>query len=367
MEEELKNNEIQDNITEVDPNEKDKSFNEMLKLLLANAKKQKRPIEEVINDFISDLRNNGREGYEKKIKNISLIDFSEETLKACRDYMSRRLKFYKQQANQNKKKLEAEQKKLQKKQTEKNWKRVEESINEDALSGEKGTKIEIIQKMLSDINEGESQYSNNKEKEYMLKKLKDMLDRENKRETDRKKQEEKTKIAQETDKRKAEQAMNKIQEIVEREYEAGNIKNKGNYLTLIKNAINGENKDIDLNIKPEKGVKDQLLQMIDDRIKVEKDELYYEQVRSFTDDFQFLSAEEMRLKGKSGRMTKFTDEESAERYYALLAKIQKGEDEYLRITQLLNKKINEIDKKILSGRKEVIDREKEIRELGNIR
>ena len=367
MEENLKNDEKKDKITQVDPDKRNESFNKMLNILLDNAKKEKRPIEELISEYIYDLRNNGKEGYEKKIKNISL-DLSKETIKNCIDYMNRRLKFYKQQSNQKNKKLKSEEIKMQKKQTEENWKRLEEIIDELALAGENGSKIEIIQKIISNINEGKDQYNSDREKTYMLKKLTSMLEKENKKEADRKKEEEKIKIAQETDKIKAQKAMSYIQEIVDREYKEGNIKNKANYLKSIKDAINGENDDIELSIKPEEGVKDQLLQIIDEKIEVEKEEYYYEQVINFTNDLDFISEEEMRVKGKRGRMTKFADLETAKRFQALVTKIKRGEDEYLQIGKLLkSKKLNETDKRILNKRKEVLDEVREYKENGNVR
>ena len=195
------------------------------------------------------------------------------------------------------------------------WKQIKEAIDQAVLEGKQGTKKEILQRLITDISEGNFEYKfTSKEKKFILKKLNGTLDEINKQEEETKRREAKI--------RNAEKAMLQIEEIVDREYKAGNIKNKASYLTIIRDSITGENTDIDLNIKIGKEAQEHLLGMIDDRIK---DELYFEQVKNFTKGFQFLKEypEIVRARHGASKMDKFTDSESYSRFSSLRELLQK--------------------------------------------
>ena len=154
--------------------------------------------------------------------------------------------------------------------------------------------------------------------------------------------------------------MAQIEEIVHREYEAGNIKNKANYLSIIRNSITGKKGKLDSSIKIESGAEQQLLQMLDDRINIEKDELYFEQVKNFTNGFEFLRdyTEIVRARHGVSKVHKFTDSESFGRFSSLRELLQKEYNEDVGIQLLINSdEIDEIDKKILSERKKVMEKQ----------
>lgn len=104
------------------------------------------------------------------------------------------------------------------------------------------------------------------------------------------------------------------------------------------------------------------MEMITKRISEEKDSLYYEQVRRYTNDFQFLDEYPEVIRAAYGKkIKKFTDEESYNRFCDLRNLIKLGYKEYPRICELLERKnISDTDKKILSKRKAVIERDRNL-------
>ena len=101
--------------------------------------------------------------------------------------------------------------------------------------------------------------------------------------------------------------------------------------------------------------------MIDERIELEKDELYFEQVRRFTRDFQFLKVYPEIIDASRGirKIDRFTDSESYDRFCSLRELLKKGADEEAQIDKIIKSgKIDAIDEKILLARKEVIEKEK---------
>jgi len=320
---------------------------------------------EAIDQFIEDLRNNHDENYEKKVKEIDLgvID-SEKIIEKLIEYIDNNVR--KKFVQKEKK----EQQQLQAKENDTKWEETEKILDDAVLSGEQGTEIEIIEKLILDLNNNNigNNYSD-REKNYILKKLNNRLISANKKEAERQKQ-------NETDIRKAEKAMKQIQDIVEREYQAGNIKNKASYLSAIRDLITGENAELDLNIKIGKTSQKYLIQMINENIKTEKEEWYFEEVRKFTKDFQFLWEDPLTVKGIHGanKMYKITDSENYWNFYDLRNAVQKGYNEEEGIEHQLKKiesRLNrdEIDDKkrsvllvnrrILFARQEVMKKELE--------
>ena len=315
------------------------------------------PATEVIDELIEDLQNFRNPDYEKKVEEIDILgEISDRLLSNLKVYVSKIRKAFQDKEKRQKRQSLSDD-------MEATWLEIAEIINKAALEGKQGTKKEIIEKLITDINEGNIEYEfKGKEKKFILKKLKGTLEEIAKQE-----QEEKDK--EEAKKTNAGKAMLRIQEIVDREYKAGNIKNKANYLSTIRDAITGEG--IDLGVQIEEGTEQHLLQMLDTRIRTERDELYFEQVRSFTNDFQFLRdySEVVRARHGAGKTNKFTDTESYMRFTSLRNGLQKEYNEHMGIELLLkSKKIDDVDRRILLARKEVLDREiEEKRKSGEIR
>lgn len=317
------------------------------------------PVTEVIDELIEDLQNFRNPDYEKKLEAINIVgDISDNLLNSLKLYVTKMKKNFIGKENKDKKENKTEK-------MQSDWKQIKEAIEQAVLQGKQGTKKEIIQRLIADIGEGNFEYEfTSKEKKFILKKLNGTLDEINKQEEEeRKRKEAKT--------RNAEKAMLQIQEIVDREYEAGNIKNKASYLSIIRDSITGENTDIDLNIKIGKEAQEHLVQMIDGRIKTEKDELYFEQVKKFTKGFQFLREypEIVRARHGVSKMDKFADSESYNRFCSLRELLQKEYNEQLGIKLLLESgEIDDVDARILLARKEVIEKEiEEKRKTGEIR
>jgi len=324
------------------------------------------PVSVVISAFIDDLKNYFNQNYERNIESVSINGISPNTLKSLITFMNKRKKEYQQRENREKKQLKTQQK-------QSIWDEVEKGINETILNEEHSTDKEIIERFILNIKQGQSEYElNSKEKKYVLKKLADRLDDINrkeeeekqakeikKQEKEREEEESKAKIIEE--KRRIEEAIEQIGIITEREYQIGNIKDKASYLSKIKDAITGKNEGIPFNVNLGEEGQEQLIRMIDEKIGIEKDELYYNQVKNFTNDFKFLKDYPEIVAALNGaRNVKFTDKESYDRFSALRFLVQNGDSEYTQIDKLIRtKNINEVDRRILIARKSVMDKELE--------
>ena len=155
-----------------------------------------------------------------------------------------------------------------------------------------------------------------------------------------------------------EEAMKQLEGIVEREYNLGHIENKGNFWESIERVINGTNRDERINIKIDENIKNELLDRIEEKVTIEKQQLYYEQVRRFTNDFSFLSEYSEVAKARGVQLKKFTDEESYRRFLGLQSLVHRGADEYTQIVSLLERDgVEEVNRRILEARKCVIDKE----------
>lgn len=335
---------------------------------ILKAANKENSVTQIIDLYIEYLNNYRNPDYVKKTNCIDIItEIQDGKLDTILSNLKQRLlKMRKEYSNREKK----EKRQLQAREKEENWTQIEDSINKAAEEGKQGTKKEIVERLIESINDGTFEYEfKGKEKKDFLKKLKGMITEIDKQqaaaeESKRKKQEEE--YRREIEKRNAEsaaeKAMEQIQSIVDREYKAGNVENKAQFLSIIRNTITGETKGIDLGIKMGEVSQEHLLKMIDSTIKTEKDEVYFEQVRKFTDDFQFLRVYPEIERGKHGvsKRVKFTDSESYERFCDLREKLQKEYNEEMGIQLLINSnEIDNIDKRILSERKKVIEKENE--------
>ncbi len=323
------------------------NFGMIIKELKEIAERDSVPVTKVLNDFISALKNFNNEDSEIEFQDIVLKGLTPEMIKDFTIYANRMKKIHTKKESQSKKN---ESKKSNADEIEVKWTNIETSINKLVLDKKQGTEIEILKRTISEIEEGKSKYDiGKKEKKSILKRLNDRLSKA----CDKQEREKKDKI-------NAEKAMQQIEEIVEREYSKENIKDEVKYWVSIKDIIANGSKDNEFNIKIGKGAKEQLLKIIDERISLKKDKIYYNQVKTFTNDFQFLMQyPEIVRSMHGGKNKKFTDKESYDRFCSLRLLLQKGYDEYTEIDNLLKSKdIDDADKKILTVRKSVMDKEK---------
>lgn len=158
---------------------------------------------------------------------------------------------------------------------------------------------------------------------------------------------------------KAQKAMEEIKQILNREDANGNVNDRISYLKSIKGTV--ANKKGNMNKEPKK----YLLKLIDQSISEEKDQIYYEQVKHFTNNFQFLGEYPELINAKLGaRLRKFTDKKAYDRFCNLRTQLQDGVSEYSQVNRLLeDESVNDADKRILEARKSVMDKEIERREI----
>ncbi len=321
----------------------EKNFFTIRQDMIKISKERGIPVTQVIDEFMEDLQNLQNMDYEKKIKEIDIRgNISNKLLNSLKSYLIKSKKTFKEMEKKEKKQ---EKKKEKSEDIETKWTEIEETIN-TIIMGDK-TKKDAIGELISAIKSGEFEYKfESKEKKIILGRLEKMLEEIR---------------AKEEKQKKAQSAMIIIQEIVDNEYEKGNVKNKASYLYVIRNGITGKEKNINLGINIDKETEKKLLKLIDERIEIEKDELYFEQVRRFTRDFQFLKVYPEIIDASRGirKIDRFTDSESYDRFCSLRELLQKGADEEAQIDKIIKSgKIDAIDEKILLARKEVIEKEK---------
>lgn len=321
-------------------------------------------LQEYMRNFILDLQNYFNEDWVKKIEYMSLIGATPDIIEKCIKYLNTRLNNFEKS---NKQKEAKEKRQIEAQELDKKWEEIKGYIETAVAANYDKSEIDILNSLISDIEEGNTdiQFSGKKEKRYFLKKLNSMLDEIVDREA-------KKKMEMETEAKNLDRAIKTIEEIVEREYQAGNIRDKANYLSVIRDGIIGKSKDRIIKIKLKPETQSKLLQMLEDRINQEREQFYYEQVEAFTDGFKRpmdLPIETVNAMYGHKRI-KFVNMEYHNRYFNLVDLIQDEEcGEYLAIKKLINSdKISETDKRILEARKEYMDIELENkRKIGEIR
>jgi len=335
-----------------------------------------KPMSEVINALISDIINQDKEGYTRKINTFSLGRLTPGIVKSLLEYLRMKKKKYEKEEQEEKKQKKAEQ-------IEEKCKEVENDVDEAVLSGEQGSEAEILEGLISAVEAKTSKYDLDKdERKEVLKRLKNRLDKVNKEAAEmeeRRRQEEakrKAKEAAAEEKRRQEEAaaqekrkqeaarknaeavMNQIQERSEREYKLGRVESRLEVLNKIRDALTGEG--IDLGEEMGELSQEHLLEILDDKIK---DELYYEQVKAYTNNFEFLRDYPEFVKADHGarERKKFTDFEAHSRFCDLASALEEiSYDENTGIQQMLsNKNINEIDRRILTERREALQKQME--------
>lgn len=309
-----------------------KSFGGLIKALELTAQDMDKPITEVFDMFILDLKNYYDEDYEKNVENITLKKITPNTINSIISYVNKVSKRYKQLDSKEKRETKTEKAKSK-------WLEMQGDIDKYILSGGLETGRDMIEKLISDINGDNTSYElTDKEKQFLLKKLKNKL-----ADISRKEQ----------DQEKAQKGMDEIEKVLNREDSNGNIVNKVNYLQSIKGTIVNKR-----NMGEE--VKIHLLKLLDERINEENDQIYYDQVKEFTNDFQFLREySEIVTATKGYRGKKFTDKNAYDRFCSLRESLQKGyRGEKFIINELLNsEKVDSADRRILESRMQVMEKE----------
>lgn len=286
-----------------------------------------RPVTDIIDMFIVDLQNYYNEEYEKKV-DITLKSVTPKMRSSFLSYLNKMKKEYQKKERSEKRKEERDTKRKENEAKEKEmqgkWKEVEKSLSGNI------TDLDAFEKMISDI---ENSNFNEEEKEFMKVKL---------------------------DEKRAKfiETWSRIEDIVEQSSETGN-KTKLECWQAVKDLIAQRNKSLKINMNEE--MEKQMISMIDEKISGEKDVLYYEQVKYFTRDFSFLREyPELQTAMTGSKARKFTDKESFNRFYDLRSLLQNGYNESIQIERLLRRKdIGDADKRILTERKAVINKELE--------
>lgn len=294
--------------------------------------------QEVIQEFISDLENRGNPDYEVKVEELNINGIvSQKFIMDAKKYFSRVIKGLEKTQKNEKQRVKA---KSDKEELELVWESVREFIEVN--------KELTITEVLSQIKEKSIFLElSNGQRKIVIRRTEKLIEEEAKKEALRKVKIEKT--------------WKEVCEIVERESYGTGFTKPQYWMAIRDKVLQEEN----VGIKLDKSIQEYILELIDAKICDEKELLYYNQVKYFTEDFSFLAAYpeiQVAINGRNGR--KFTDRESFDRFYELRASVQQGRDEYSQILKILKVgNIDETSRKILSGRIKVIEQQK--RNLNN--
>lgn len=304
------------------------NFSYLIKKLEKISKESNTQMSDVISKFMIDLKNYYNEDYNKMLDINLRGNVTPTLLNSLNSYLAKLLKEYKKQENgKTKKKLNDKKRIIEKQQMADKWAETEKSISGDI------TDPEVASKIIDDLEKNSSISRN--ERKFIIIKF----------------NEKRAKFIQ---------AWNEIENMVQKLASENTNRTKLEYWEAVKDLIGNGN----VNIKMDEEMKKQMISKIDENILSEKDNLYYEQVKYFTNDFSFLKDYvEVQEAIKGHRKRKFTDMESFNRYYNLTALLreEEGYSEYSQIDKLLkSKKISEIDRRILTERRAVISKEEEM-------
>lgn len=349
-----------------------KNYGGMLKDLEIVANERGIPVQNVIRMFISDLQNLSNEEYEKSIQEINIKgNISLELKSNIITYLNKAIKRY----NQSEKIEEQRKRQSAKKQENENaWKLIEESLmKENKLEDS----AESIKKLILEINEGIVYTELSKEqRKYVLRSLNKLLEKENKKakqEEEKQEKLEQKKIAQENARK---QSIDKKWAEIVRIVNSEATKKGKSRLELwdaINEAIFGKGEKGKLDISVPESIKDSIKTLIDKEMEIEGSE-YYEAVKAYTQDFEFLTENADITFARHGHRT--MQKEYLQRFgkFANSLNLNKedGETEEKLIKRVLsssnkdNIRVSIIEKKILEMRLNRIksDREEMIRRRG---
>lgn len=348
---------------------------------------KRRPVEDVIDEFISDLRNINNTDYSKKIPEIDILgEIDEEMPGELIDYLIRSkenfIKVRKKEEDRKRREAKKKERESKEEEMERKFQDLEKTIDTLASSG--STEIDAINSVLQDIKDRKYNFDS-KEKKYMTRKLQERIAQANQREKEaaqekdrQEKEAAQEKARQEKEaaeeqarqaemKRKAaeeqarqEQIQKKVQEtwrgiqaVANREQRKTGVSGSRYWI-----AIRRKFAEESLKLKDE-DVRNQILELFDATIIEEEDKEYFDEVKSVTRDFKSLALFWAGMRNAQyGTTTKRISQKNRERFSNLMESL-KG-NEYKQIKKLLEDPFTtEGDRRILLARKDVMDREYE--------
>ena len=285
-------------------------FGGLLKDLEDIANERDLPVQDVIRMFIVDLQNMSNENYEKKLPEMCIKgDISPVLKKKFLSFLNKAIKSHNKTLKNNK---ERKKQADRKQELENIWKTIKETLIQN---DGKSIDLDSINELLTKINEGTAYAELKKEcKSYISKKLNELAEKEKRKlekerekrklEKEREKRKleeerEERKLEEEREKRKLEEEKAQRIESTNKKWEeivkivdkasANTGKSKLELWEAISESLFGENKNSRFDLEISEGIKENIKTLIYDRIKLEGAE-YYEAVKKYTQNFEFLTA-----------------------------------------------------------------------------
>ncbi|MBQ2916869.1 MAG: hypothetical protein IJE59_01625 [Clostridia bacterium] len=210
------------------------------------------PVTEAIDQFVLDLENYGKEGYTKKIDEITLGGLTPSILAGLISYMNKMKKAYERKEQNDKKRKEQEERKKSKDSDKKEF---EEKINNLISEQKAETQLDSMKMILKDINNGNYAFDTTKEKRKIVREIEKRIELEEEKEKrivqenaqkeakeqarqaeiQRKTEEEKER--QEEIQRKVDEAWQSIQGVAKREIKKRNIKESQYWIAIRKKFV----------------------------------------------------------------------------------------------------------------------------------
>lgn len=331
-----------------------KNYALILNDIVKVSQERNQAVSEVILEFIDDLRNISTDNYEKKVKEMKMTGYLPSAMiKSLISFLTKSIKTYKdkerREAIKNRRKQQEGLKACKQQELEDVWEKFKSTMECDVLQ-DNSSRIQELNTILRNVISGKNSEDglSKKERTYIVKKLESLI--EDTVEEDKK---------ESTKKAKIEKTWQSICEIVDRE-SIGKDFTKSQYWMEIKDKILNQQRGENIGISINKSIKGEILDLIDGKIYEERELLYYNQVKYFTEDFTFFRDYPEVIRAQKGNRTrKFTDIQSYNRFYQLRSLVQRGKSEYSQIVMLLKEgKIDETSRKILNERMNVLNQQR---------
>lgn len=307
-------------------------------------------VQDVIANFIIDLRNLSNSDYERKIEEVDISgETQDRMLSDIIKYLTKAKKTYENKTKREEEKAnkETSTKKNKTQELRDKWEEIEAVINDMTSKEPDRLRSDILGGILISINMGSNEFDlNKKQRKYVVRMLEDLLEEAKREER-----------AITNQKARLEAAWDVITQVVERENDDGNFSNLEYWTAIKEEVVKGEET---FGVAINGQIRNQLIERIDSKINEERDLLYFEQVEKFTRGFRFLREESEVVRANLGASdVRFTDREVYSRFCGLRDEVQKGEDEYTQILTLLQSDdIDNMSKQILTQRLNILEAEK---------
>ena len=316
---------------------------------IAEKSNGKKTIEDVIDEFISDLRNINNTDYSKKIPEFDLLgEIDKEMPGELIDYLIRSkenfIKVRKKEEDRKKREAKKKERESKEEEMERKFQDLEKTIDTLASSG--STEIDAINSVLQDIKDRKYNFDS-KEKKYMTRKLQERIIQANQREKEAAEEQ----ARQEQIQKKVQETWRGIQEVADREQRKAGVSESRYWI-----AIRGKFAAESLKLKDE-DVRNQILELFDEKIIEKEDDEYFKEVQAVTRNFKSLALFWVGMRNAQyGATTKRISQKNRERFSNLRDSLQGNE--YKQIKKLLDDPFTtEGDRRILLARKDVMDRE----------